>query len=73
MAAFPAEGRGQFNLFRSVDAGKTATRLGPGYPLRFFSSWLESLSRDGGLTNPDRDRSVSKANADLLFNLIFAR
>ena len=64
---------GKFSMFRSLDGGATETRAGAGYPIRFAAMWLEALSENGGLSDPERYRSISKANADQLFQLVFAR
>ena len=64
---------GMFGISRSLEAGETRTRSGAGYPIRSGANWLEALSKDGGLRNPERSKSVSKANADILFQFMFAR
>ena len=64
---------GKFSMFRSLDVGATETRAGAGYPIRFAAKWLEALSENGGLSNPERSKSISKANADQLFQFVFAR
>ena len=57
----------------ATGAGATETRAGAGYPIRFAAKWLEALSDNGGLSNPERSKSLSKANADQLFQFLFAR
>ena len=64
---------GMFGASRTLDAGETRTRSGAGYPIRFCANWLDKLSENEGLCNPERSKSVSRANADALFELIFAR
>ena len=63
---------GKFGGSRSLESGETATRAAAGYPIRFASKWLEALSADGGLTNPERSKTLSKANAHRLFEFCFA-
>ena len=58
---------GKFGTSRSFSSGETATRNGPGFPIRWGSPWLEEVgSEGGGWTNPDRDSRTTKARADIL-------
>ena len=61
---------GSFGALRSEDRGATATRLGPGFPLRFAVGWLEELeNQPEGFSNPRRESRISKENAERLHAL----
>ena len=55
---------GKFGSSRSLDHGETATRSGPGPPLRWAGVWVEEMSdRAGGWENAARSKEISKSRA----------
>ena len=65
---------GKFGMSRSIEGGETATRAGPGFPIRFFQKWFEILSsQEDGFSNSQRSKPISKLNAERLYRLIFVR
>ena len=62
---------GSFGNSRTAEAGKTQTRAGPGFPIRFFSNWLEALDSQGVIVNPSRSKDITKAGAERLYKIVF--
>ena len=62
---------GGLGASRSIFAGATRTRSGPGFPLRFFSKWLEELDSQDRIENPRKAKVVTQKHADHLFLIIF--
>ena len=58
---------GKFGTSRSISSGETATRSGPGFPIRWASQWLDEVGcAGGGWTNAERDSQVTKNRAHIL-------
>ena len=61
---------GGLGASRSIFAGATRTRSGPGFPLRFFSKWLEECDSQDRIENPCKAKMVTQQHADHLFRFI---
>ena len=50
----------------TLRGGATATRSGPGIPIRWGEGWKEALKRTHGLDNARRDKKITRKSADFV-------